>query len=471
MIYPGQSDTICAIATPIGKGGIGIVRLSGANALTIAERCFQPHQDRPLRQATVSQYESHTVHHGWIIDLSTNERVDEVLLTPMRAPRSYTREDIVEISGHGGPAVLARILEVCLRAGARLAEPGEFTKLAFLSGRLDLSQAEAVMALIHAESEAAHRLALRQLQGDVSSTIRQLRHRCVALLADCEASLDFVDDELEFLSTERLREELTSAHRQVLALLRSAQMGKWLRTGACTVITGRPNVGKSSLFNTLLQRDRAIVTPYPGTTRDLLEETMTIDTLPLRLIDTAGLHESQNPIEQEGILRARRSCEGADLLLVVLDGSQPLTQEDWSILAQADNDKTICVFNKLDISSPLDESAVAAQYPFIPRVQISATEGTGCDELKQRIKELLCSHAGALTGQAIISHARHEQALASADEALTRAITAVDSGLSGEFIATDLNEAIDQLGSIIGIREAITEELLDQVFSQFCIGK
>jgi tRNA modification GTPase len=476
MSRPAQTETICAIATPLGKGGLGIIRFSGPDALSIAGRCIllQKRPASPGRtrsEAGLDHLESHRVHHGWFVDPSTQEPIDEILITPMRAPRSYTREDVVEISGHGGPATLARMLEGCLTAGARLAAPGEFTKRAFLNGRLDLTQAEAVMALIHAESEAAHRLALRQLQGDVAVAIRSLREALLALLADCEAMLDFVEDGLTFSPMEQLRARLDHGRIRVAELLQSHRTGQLLCDGVRTIIIGRPNVGKSSLFNRLLHRDRAIVTPYPGTTRDLIEETMTIDGLPLRLMDTAGLRDSPDPIEQEGIQRARRSWEEADLVLMVLDGSQPLQPDDWSLITQLKNDNTIIVFNKIDISYPVDSATVISRFPTIPTIQISATQGIGCDQLKEAISRRLFEKAGDPSNRVIISQARHRQALQAAVESLDRAASAAQSGLSPEFIASDLHEAVHQLGSILGVKEAISDELLDQIFSRFCIGK
>jgi len=463
-------DTICAIATPLGTGGIGVVRLSGAEAVAIAGNIFSSRRDG-TPAGDLQQTASHTVHHGWLVDPSSNEAVDEVLVTVMRTPRSYTREDVVEISGHGGPRVLAKMLELCLAAGARLAEPGEFTKRAFLNGRLDLTQAEAVMALIHAESEVAHRLALRQLQGEVAGSIRAIREALIALLADCEASLDFVEHGIRSLPPERVAERVTAIQQQVATLIKSAETGALLRDGVQTVIAGRPNVGKSSLFNRLLNNNRAIVTPYPGTTRDLLEETITIDGFPLSLIDTAGLRDSPDPIEQEGITRAGRTLDEADLVLLVLDGSEPLHADDWALLSRVKPERTVVVFNKLDLSPPIDQTAVEARRPAMATVSISAMQGTGCDQLKTVISRLLTERSGGLSGRAIISAARHQQALQATAESLERAQTAATSGLSHEFIAADLNDAVQQLGAILGADGSFTEEILDNIFKQFCIGK
>ena len=465
-----SNDTICAIATPLGAGGLGIVRLSGPDAIAIASRIFTIRHASPAGTA-LAQTASHTVHHGWVVDPQANDCVDEVLLMVLRAPRTYTREDVVEISGHGGPRVLAKILECCLAAGSRLAEPGEFTKRAFLSGRIDLTQAEAVMALIHAESEAARRLAFRQLQGEVAASIRAIREALIALLADCEASLDFVEHGIAPLPPEQLAERLAALQRQVAALLESAQTGSLLREGVQTVIAGRPNVGKSSLFNRLLRKDRAIVTPYPGTTRDLLEEMLTIDGFPLRLIDMAGLRDSPDPIEQEGIARAGRTLDDADLVLLVLDGSEPLRHDDWLLLDWVKPDHTILIFNKIDLSPPIDEAVVAARHPSMPMVRLSATEGTGFDQLKATISHLLTQKTGGLSGRAIVSSARQQQALAAAADSLERAQSAVQSDLSHEFVAADLNLAAQQLGSILGIEGSFTEEVLNNIFNKFCIGK
>ncbi|MEW6324823.1 MAG: tRNA uridine-5-carboxymethylaminomethyl(34) synthesis GTPase MnmE [Nitrospirota bacterium] len=470
MNLPVARDTICAIATPLGVGGIGVVRLSGPEAIAVANRIFSSRRNERPADA-LERAASHTVHHGWLIDPSTDEVVDEVLVTAMRAPRTYTREDVVEISGHGGPRVLATILECCLAAGSRLAEPGEFTKRAFLNGRLDLTQAEAVMALIHAESEAARRLALRQLQGDVAGSVRALRESLLGLLADCEAGLDFVEQGVASLPPEQLRARLAPIQEHIAGLLETARTGVWLRDGVQTVIAGRPNVGKSSLFNKLLQKNRAIVTPYPGTTRDLLEETLTIDGFPLRLIDMAGLRNSPDPIEQEGIARAGRTLDDADIVLLVLDGSEPLLDDDRALLGRARADRTILILNKIDLAPAIDQAALADECPNLPMVRLSALHGTGCDELKRAIGRLLTERAGSVSGRAIVSSARHLQALMSAAESLVRARAAAESGLSHEFIAADLNDAVRELGAILGEDGSFTEEMLDHIFKQFCIGK
>ena len=465
-----STDTICAIATPLGFGGVGMVRLSGPDALSITNSIFSAHRNRATR-SHLEQAASHTVHHGWLFDPSSGETVDEVLLTLMRAPRSYTREDTVEISGHGGPMVLARLLELCLTAGARLAEPGEFTKRAFLNGRLDLTQAEAVMALIHAESETAHRLALRQLRGDVAGSIRAIREALIELLAQCEAGLDFVEQGVGEPSIDHLCRQLDGIQRQIAELLESAHVGELLREGLHTVIAGRPNVGKSSLFNRLLRKERAIVTPFPGTTRDLLEEMLVVNGFPLRLIDTAGIRTSPDPIEREGMQRAHRSIEDADLVILVLDGSQPLQPDDWTLIDQINTNRTIIVFNKIDVCEPIDFCLVSTRQPVMPIVNLSATNGAGCDQLKEQIGRLLTERTGGMAERTIISSSRHQQALTAAAEGVARARSATADGLSAECIACDLNEAIKELGALLGVDGTFTEELLDNIFSQFCIGK
>jgi tRNA modification GTPase len=464
------TDTICAIATPLGIGAVGIVRLSGPDALSVIGKTFSI-QRSGIMPSALEYATSHTVHHGWMIDPASGEPVDEVLVTLMRAPRSYTCEETVEISGHGGPMVLARILELCLAAGARLAEPGEFTKRAFLNGRLDLTQAEAVMALIHAESETAHRMALRQLRGDVADSVRAIREALLALLAQCEASLDFVEQGVVEPSTDHLRSQLDAIGRQIATLLESARVGALLREGIQTVIAGRPNVGKSSLFNRLLRKDRAIVTPFPGTTRDLLEELLVINGFPLRLIDTAGIRTTPDPIEQEGTQRAHRSIEDADLVLLVLDGSQSLQPDDWRLIDSIKTNRTVIVFNKLDICDPIDFAAVSDRQPTVPLVKLSATNGTGCDQLKEEISRVLTARTGGMAERAMISSSRHQRTLTATADSVARARVAVAEGFAAECIASDLNEAISQLGGLLGVDGTFTEELLDNIFSQFCIGK
>jgi tRNA modification GTPase len=470
MTHSRSTETICAIATPLGIGAVGIVRLSGPDALSIIGRIFSTQRNGGA-PSTLETTASHTVHHGWMIDPASGEAIDEVLVTLMRAPRSYTREETVEISGHGGPTVLAQILELCLTAGARLAEPGEFTKRAFLNGRLDLTQAEAVMALIHAESETAHRIALRQLRGDVADSIRTIRASLLLLLAQCEASLDFVEQGIAEPSADHLRSRLDGIGRQVTELLESARVGALLREGIQTVIAGRPNVGKSSLFNQLLRKERAIVTPFPGTTRDLLEELLVINGFPLRLIDTAGIRTTPDPIEQEGMERAHRSVEDADLVLLVLDGSEPLQPDDWRLIDAINTNRTLIIFNKIDVCDPIDFDSVAGRQPTVSLVKLSATNGAGCDRLKEEIGRLLTERTGGMAERAMISSSRHQHALKATADSIDRARTAVEQGLAAECIACDLNEAISQLGGLLGVDGTFTEELLDNIFSQFCIGK
>jgi len=470
MTTARSTETICAIATPLGIGAVGIIRLSGPDALPIIETIFSLHQRGPARHVFAG-VASHTVHHGWLLNPVTGEPIDEVLVTVMRAPRSYTREDTIEISGHGGPVVLARILELCLTAGARLAEPGEFTKRAFLNGRLDLTQAEAVMAMIQAESEAAHRIALRQLRGDVADAVREISASLLDLLARCEASLDFVEQGVAEPAADDLTTQLDEIDRKLVRLLESAQAGELLRDGLQTVIIGRPNVGKSSLFNQLLQHERAIVTPFPGTTRDLLNEMVQINQIPLHLIDTAGIRTSPNPIEQEGIKRANRSKEEADLVLLVLDGSQPLQPDDWRLVDTIDTNKTLIVFNKIDLCDPIDLMAVANRYPAVSIIPISAVTGAGCDHLKERISHWAAERIGGITERPIISSSRQHHALTVAREYVVKAREAAADGLPAECLACDLNEAIRQLGGLLGAEGDFTEELLDNIFSQFCIGK
>jgi len=465
-----STDTICAIATPLGIGGVGMVRVSGPDALGIVGKIFSSRRNG-AGSSDLTHAASHTVHHGWMVDPVSGEPVDEVLLTLMRSPRSYTCEDTVEISGHGGPRVQARILELCLTAGARLAEPGEFTKRAFLNGRLDLTQAEAVMALIHAESETAHRLALRQLRGDVAGSIRTIRNALIELLARCEAGLDFVEQGVAEPPPDHLCRQLDQIQRQIAVLLESAHVGGLLREGIHTVIAGRPNVGKSSLFNQLLRKERAIVTPFPGTTRDLLEEMVVIHGFPLRLIDTAGIRSSPDPIEREGMQRAHRSIEDADLVLLVLDGSQPLQSDDWRLIDRINTNRTIIVFNKIDVCEPIDLAAVSVRQPMAQIINLSAASGVGCDQLKDQIGRLLTERTGGLAERTIISSSRHQQALIATADGVARARRAAADGLSAECIACDLNEAINELGTLLGVDGAFTEELLDSIFSQFCIGK
>lgn len=452
-------DTIAAISTPLGQGGIGIVRMSGPDALSIARRLFRPsrgHADAP--------WPAFRLRHGFVVDPATGARVDEVLAAYMPAPRTYTRQDIVEINGHGGIVALRRILELALREGARLAEPGEFTLRAYVNSRIDLAQAEAVLDIVNAQTDAALRLAVGQLEGRLSAEVRRVRDRLLSALGYLEATIDFVEDEIPPQDIGPALREATNALRN---LLRSADQGILYRHGIRTAIVGRPNVGKSSLLNALLRTDRAIVTPIPGTTRDTLEETLNLQGVPFVLVDTAGIaRATTDPVEQLGIERSRRAVRQADLVLIVVDGSEPLRPEDYAIAELTEGRAVIVAINKCDLPTV----AEAAEFlPSAPRVRISALTGEGLDDLRAAMLETALGGEVIASNGILVSSVRHKEALARALDHLEKAETTHRQGLPADFVTIDLRAALDALGEITG--QTVTPDLVDRIFANFCIGK
>ncbi|GAB4405302.1 MAG: tRNA uridine-5-carboxymethylaminomethyl(34) synthesis GTPase MnmE [Anaerolineales bacterium] len=452
-------DTIAAISTPLGQGGIGIVRMSGPEALPIARRLF-----RPSRGRADAPWPAFRLRHGFIVDPATGARVDEVLAAYMPAPRTYTRQDIVEINGHGGIVALRRILELALREGARPAEPGEFTLRAFVNGRMDLAQAEAVLDIVNAQTDAALRLAVGQLEGRLSGEVRAVRERLVAALAYLEATIDFVEDEIP---PQDIGPALREAADAIRGLLRGADQGIVYRQGIRTAIVGRPNVGKSSLLNALLRTDRAIVTPIPGTTRDTLEETLNLQGVPFVLVDTAGIAgATADPVEQLGIERSRRAVRQADLVLVVVDGSEPLRPEDRAIAELTEGRAAIVAINKCDLPTVAD---VAEFLPSAPRVRISALTGEGLDDLRAAMLELALGGEAMASNGILVGSVRHKEALARALDHVEKAEATYRQGLPADFVTIDLRAALDALGEITG--QTVTPDLLDNIFANFCIGK
>ncbi|HXG23327.1 MAG TPA: tRNA uridine-5-carboxymethylaminomethyl(34) synthesis GTPase MnmE [Chthonomonadales bacterium] len=459
-------DTIAAIATPPGEGGIGIVRISGPVAFSIADRLFATRAGAP------SSLPSHTIHYGLIRDPETGEHIDDALLLPFRKPRSYTGEDVVEFSCHGGPVTLGRVLTLALRAGARLAEPGEFTQRAFLNGRMDLAQAEAVCDQIRARTEAAQRLAMRQREGALSREVARIREDLVGALAAVEVTIDF-SEEVGDLDYAAMAERLAKIRAGVDRLIATAERGRIYREGVRLCIVGRPNVGKSSLLNALLRENRAIVTPIAGTTRDVIEETAHVRGIPLIAIDTAGLRETQDLVERIGVERARAAIETASFLLFVLDASTGWTEEDASIAAQITGRRVAWVLNKVDlISLPEIQQIEAITAPYrkgSPLVPISAMEGTGLEQLEETIACLLLGGEGIDVEEVIVSNVRHLHALEEARNSLLEAERTTAETLPPDFISIDLRAALDSLGRITG--ETATEEIIHRIFHDFCIGK
>ena len=465
-------DTIAAISTPLGEGGIGIVRLSGPNALDIAERIFLSPKGKRLETA-----KSHTLTHGRIVDPMTGATVDEVLVTVMRAPHTYTAEDVAEINCHGGVLPLRRVLELVLRHGARLAEPGEFTKRAFLNGRLDLSQAEAVIDLIRARTDESRDLALAQLSGGLSEEITAVRDAVASLCAQVEAYIDFPEDEIEPASEDFLLQETGWVRDRLSLLSQSFEEGRFFREGLRIAIVGRPNVGKSSLLNALLRRDRAIVADTPGTTRDVIEEYLNLKGLPVRIMDTAGIRETHEMAEREGVIRSLKAIDNADVAIAVIDGSVPLHREDREVLERIKNKKSIIALNKSDLPDTTADPGTCLGDYSRNILRISAKTGAGIDPLKDLILDTALAnsrrpHSGGHEdegGDVIVTNVRHKTALDSSADALKRAADVLRSHQPLEIVAIEMRDALDRLGEIVGA--VTTEDILDRIFSEFCIGK
>src|SRR6266568_2842946 len=476
-----QNDTIAAIATPPGIGGIGVVRVSGPEAFAFVHPLLR----QPGGSTDIPP--SHLLTYGLIVDPAMEEIVDEVLAAFMCAPRTYTREDVVEIQGHGGPLVLQRILRLVLAQGARMASPGEFTLRAFLNGRLDLAQAEAVMDLIDAQTEAGQRLAMQQLRGHISTQLQEARQSILAVVAHIEASIDFPEEEVPTPQPEELRSLITIGQRQVDALLAGSEQGRLYRQGLRTAIIGRPNVGKSSLLNALLRSERAIVTPIAGTTRDTVEEVANLRGIPLHLIDTAGITPSDDPVEQMGVQRSRSAAESADVVLLVFDGAEPLTGQDRQVSEElkimgfgggADTTlqastvrgrPVIVVINKADRERRLEIEKMHCMWPGAPFVVTSPLSGEGLPELEETVANLVLAGKTLHSESALVTSARHQEALRLAAEHLQAYRVPLDRGLPLDFVSIDLRAAYDALGEITG--ETASDDLLDKIFSEFCIGK
>jgi len=456
-----EEDTIAAIATPPGEGGIAVIRISGADAENIATKIFARAQGKNGRLA------SHRLYHGEIHEPQSNSMVDDVLLTIMRKPRSYTGEDVVEIHCHGGAFLSHKILGLALSQGARQAEPGEFTKRAFLNGKMDLSQAEAVLDLIRARTDKAAALALTQARGELSKWVHGLREELLDILVQVEAAIDFPEEEIELLKRPDVIQKMRNLRSEVLDIISTYEWGRLFREGARVCICGRPNVGKSSLLNALLGQERVIVTPVPGTTRDVIEEAINLDGLPVVLWDTAGLRETDDQIEQMGVNLSRQYLEKADALIVVLDGSTKLTQDDKVLLRNVEAKKVLIAVNKDDLPQTLSPEDLSRFSDPRTIVRVSAKSGEGINVLQKKLRDLVidCEREPAM----VLTNLRHRNALLRGETALRHAETTLGEGYAAEFVAVDLNETRDALGEIIGT--VSNEDILERIFSNFCIGK
>lgn len=458
-----ELDTIASISTPMGEGAIAIVRLSGSDAVLIADKLYKgKHQ--------LSEVASHTINYGHIIDPATNEVVEEVMVAVMRAPRTYTREDIVEINCHGGIMTVNRVLELALTNGAKLAEPGEFTKRAFLNGRIDLSQAEATMDFIRSKTDRASRVAMQQIEGRLSVLIKGLRQSILEILAQVEVNIDYPEyDDVEEATGTFLMEEARKIEESITNLLQTANQGKILREGLSTVIVGKPNVGKSSMLNNLIQDNKAIVTEIAGTTRDVLEEYVNVRGVPLRLVDTAGIRETEDIVEKIGVERSREALKKADLILYVLNNNEILTEEDYKLAEIIKNEDVIVIINKTDLETKLDLEEVKTMIGDAPIVKTSMLSQQGIEELEEQIRTLF--FAGEVSNQDMtyVSNARHISLLKSAKTSISDAISAAEAGVPVDMIQIDLIKTWELLGEVIG--ESVDDGLIDQLFSQFCLGK
>ena len=459
MVY---TDTIAAIATALSSSGIGIIRISGSDAVAVAERMFEP----AVAGKRLSEQKTYTIHYGYIRD--GEERIDEVLLLLMRGPHSYTAEDTVEIDCHGGVLVMKRILELAVKCGARLAEPGEFTKRAFLNGRIDLSQAEAVIDVIQSKNEYALQSSVSQLSGSMSRKVRELREKLIYEIAFIESALD--DPEHISLDgyPERLAVVVAEQKKQVEKLLASADEGKMIQEGIKTVILGKPNAGKSSLLNLLAGEEKAIVTDIAGTTRDVLEENLVLKGISLRILDTAGIRKTADTVEKIGVDRALEHAKDADLILYVVDASVPLDENDAKIMEILKGRKAIVLLNKSDLTAVIEKEEME-QKTGAPVISISAREETGMEELEEQMKKMFFQGEISFNDEVYITNARHKQALLAAKKSLELTAESIEMGMPEDFFSIDLMNAYEELGSIIG--EAVGEDLVNEIFSKFCTGK
>ena len=460
-----ELDTIAAISTPMGEGAIAIVRMSGPDSINIADKLFQSIGNKRL-----SEVASHTIHYGHIVDPATEEVVEEVMVSLMRGPKTFTKENVVEINCHGGLASVNRLLQLTTSYGARIAEPGEFTKRAFLNGRIDLSQAEAVMDLIRAKTDRAMNVALGQMEGRLSKLIRHLRQEILETLAQVEVNIDYPEyDDVEEMTQQVMLEKSSYIKNEMEKLLQTSQQGKILREGLATVIVGRPNVGKSSLLNSLVQENKAIVTDIPGTTRDVIEEYVNVRGVPLRLLDTAGIRETEDIVERIGVEKSRKVLREADLILLVLNYADALTEEDKNIFKATEGMDFIVIVNKTDLPQKIDLEEVRELAGNRKVITTSILEENGVDLLEEAIASLFFEGSIEASDMTYVSNSRHISLLNQALRAISDAIEGAESGTPIDIVQIDLTRTWEILGEIIG--ESVHESLINQLFSQFCLGK
>lgn len=456
--------TIAAISTSLSASGIGIVRISGDEAIAIADRLFQSHKKKQLKDQ-----KTHTLHYGHIVDPKEDEIVDEVLVSIMRGPDTYTKEDIIEINGHGGVIVMQRILQLVLTHGATLAEPGEFTKRAFLNGRLDLSGAEAVIDIINAKTNLGLKSSMHQLKGAVYYHVEEVRREILELMAHIEASIDYPEYDIEELSDDHVMGKLENIAKGIHKMIQSSEVGKMIREGIKTAIVGKPNVGKSSLLNALLKEDRAIVTDIAGTTRDVLEEYMNLLGIPLRMMDTAGIRQTEDEVEKIGVTKSKAAVEDADLVIMMLDASQKITKEDRYILDLVVDKQVIVLLNKIDLSMEIKEDDIKALIEGVTVIPTSVVDERGLEELQKVIKDMFLLGDIAMDDGLYITNVRHKVSLERAFKSVEAVKASIQMGMPEDCWSIDLKNAYDDLGEITG--DHVSDDLIEEIFSQFCLGK
>jgi len=466
-----ENDTIAAISTPIGESGIGIVRTSGTKALEIAQELFR---DKKLNKTKNKDFSSHTVHYGFVVDPGSGEKIDEVILVLMKKPRTYTREDIIEFNCHGGVLSLRKVLETVISCGARMAEPGEFTKRAFLNGRIDLSQAEAVIDLIQAKTEKSLNSSLAQLGGSLKKKITDLRNRLIRISAEIEAPMDFPDQDIKEICPKKVEEKISYILKEVNSLIETLDYGKMLKEGINVLIVGKANVGKSSLFNTLLRENRAIVTHLPGTTRDTIEELINIKGTAFKIIDTAGLKTPENIIEKISIKRMMKHLKEAKLILAMFDVSVPLSSEDKEVIKEINNKKNeskkvIVIENKMDLSEKIDREKLFVLLNVKNSIKMSLKEKIGIEELEERLAQAATEGLMIPENGVVINNVRQANRLNRAKQGLEHVLAGLKDKIAYDFLTIDLKDALDSLGEITG--DSISDEIVNDIFSRFCIGK
>ncbi len=459
-----NEDTIAAIATPLGTAGIGKIRISGPEAVNIGDLIFKGKKDKRLKKAS-----GYTAHYGFVIDPGTEDEIDEVISLVMKKPHSFTGEDVVEFDCHGGMVPLQKVLDLVLENGARMAEPGEFSKRAFLNGRIDLAQAESIMEVINSKTEESLSMAVNNLKGNLSERIKIIKDEVTGLLAHLEAAIDFPEDEIEGFNKDGLGDRINNIIENIKDLLKTSKQGKIYREGLKTVIVGKPNVGKSSLLNTLLQEQRAIVTEIPGTTRDIIEEYINLDGLPLKIIDTAGIRETDDMVEKIGVEKTENSLKEADLVIMMLDVNQGLNKDDFKIYNLIKDKPVLIAVNKTDLPRQIDENTIKNNFTGHPILWMSVKKEKGLKKLKKTILDEVFNEEIKSKDDVFITRSRHKNALKKALKSMKKVKKSYKENMSYDFLTIDLKDALNSLQKITG--ETIDENIMDRIFSDFCIGK